>query len=220
MKQVDNSDFIKVGIATLGFVGTIVGLVADIPQLQQSLVGQISLWLIFILTLGYLSYFTYKVIIQELYRRKKQLDKLREYIVRFTSEYAGQDIRGTINHELINLILATKRMRQLNLLILELQQLSAERIKITIDKGLIHGPIDKMSFKIFHKNQMEEIGNCECTAAHNQSTLIVTKHTACNIHFENLTVENIEIRIIDPNDINIVNYLIADMLFELDFRQS
>lgn len=218
MAGLDRKELILVVGAIVTFVATLIGLVADISEVSKSPVGQFILLLILSGAFFYLAYFIYIKALRAYKETKKQLDEIKDMIVKFTSSNANSQIQGCLDLDLINLLIATKKMKKYELGIKELRHLPNNRIKIVIDKGHKHGLMDRMNFKVFHDTRLEELGSCGCTSAHDEATLIIEIGPNCPIALHDIEKGSIEIRLIDPLDTSKVNTLLADLLYELDYK--
>src|SRR5690606_18596333 len=140
----------------------------------------------------------------------KKLEKLKHEVVGYTREKV--ELNGSVDPELINLIMTMKRLRLRSINIKDLQHLPNDQLKITIDMGFVDGLLNAMQYKVFHNGQMDEIGSCKCNIAHHESSLVVTKNeTFSRELFQQTKQGDLEVRLIDPHDPSRLNLLLANL---------
>ena len=202
--------------AVLGFVGTIVTLATGIPVISQSVFGRIALIVTGILLSIYLLYLAYTRIIQAYLKAIKRLDQIDELIGLFISSNANRTFQIHVNLDLINLIVATKRISSRPVRVIDMHFLANNSIQIEIDKGFDDGIRDGMQFKVLHKSQLTEIGTCGCTTALRKTTLIVSISPNCPLSQGDILRESIEVRLIEPPDNTKINQLLASVQYMIE----
>lgn len=203
-------------IAVLSFAGTVVTLATGIPEINKNPVGRVFLAILCVGSIIYLSYFIYMSLIRAYLRMLKCFEQIEALITQFSSMHANQAFSGQIDPDLINLIVATKRITSIPLKITDLHFLPNNSIHIEIDRGFDDGIRDGMQFKVFHSSQWIEIGICGCTVNLKRTTLIVPISPNCSIIQSEMRQENIEVRLIEPLDNSKVNQLLASLQCTLD----
>lgn len=210
-------ELIGLSIATLSLAGTIIGLVVDIPQISDSPMGKIFLVILFFVALLYLVRLIYTRFIREYIALKNRLNEIKSILVDFTSQNANTTINDTIDIDQIKLVSTTKWAKKLKINIQELQHLPNSKVKIVIDKGINDGLVDAMQFKVLHNSRYHELGACECTAFHNQTSLVIDISPNCPVSLSEINRDAVEVRLIDPVITNKVTLLIGGLLHKVDY---
>lgn len=204
-------------IATLSLAGTIIGLLVDIPQISNSPLGKAFLVIVFLAALVYLVRLIYIRFIREYIALKNRLSEIKSILVDFTSQNSNSPLSGSIDIDQIKLVSTTKWAKRLKINVQELQHLPNSKVKIVIDKGSNDGLIDAMQFKVLHNSRLHELGSCECTAFHDQTSLVIDIPPNCPVSMSEINRDAVEVRIIDPVITNNVTLLIGDLLYKVDY---
>ncbi len=218
MKTNERNELYLAILATVSAVATLIGLIVDIPAIAQTPAGQIILVLVFLAAVGYIGYFIYTRLLRRLFQLQKSIQEIRRSLVDFTSRNSKTEFKVIIDPDEIKLIQKSKRAKSLLFSVQELDRIADREIKIVIDKGDNDGLLDAMQFKVFHNSRMHEIGLCACTPFERETTLVIQVDPACPIAMSEITRENVEVRLIEPEPSNKVNLLLANLLSIIDYE--
>lgn len=217
MNVVERRELVALTLSVMSAAGTAVGLLADIPTISASPIGQAILIVIFVVAVGYLGNFLIRRIISKQISLQRCINDIEKILVDFTSTNANLQLTGIINTNEIRLIEKAKRAKSLEFRVSGVDPVEDRKFQIVIDKGSNHGLVDNMQFKVFHNSQMQELGLCPCTPFDDQATLVITIDANCPIPANDVRKETVQVHLIDPQASNAVNLLIANLLYKVDY---
>jgi cell shape-determining protein MreC len=219
-KAFDLAKIVKVFLPAIGLLGSVVGLIVNLPKVvsnpTQRLVFAILLGVIAVVSLVFLFVAIYERVLKRLKILETQMRLISSTASKFIAANQGGPISEAIDLNLINLLLTTRSLRDVHPAVSDLKVVNSQRIEVVIDKGFADGFVTGMLFKVFHKQQLVELGVCQCTPNHNEAQLVIDASPACPISFGHLSKDVIEVHLIEPTNHSPMNTLLADILFATD----
>jgi hypothetical protein len=216
MTTVTPKSVTKIGLPTIGFFGSVVGLMVNLPRVISNPGARIAFGVVILLMLLWLGWAVYDSLIHRLRLVKDELGNIKSLVSSFISNHQGPAFTDQIDLNLINLLTTTRSLRSMVAGVREIKVLSPNQMEVVIDKGYSDGLVSGMEFKVLHSDQLEELGVCRCTPGHDDASLVIDAPAGCPISFLHLQKDALEVRLIDPANASPINRLLADILVAAD----
>lgn len=191
---------IMIVVAVLGVASDVIGVMGQ--PYGPLLLGMIGVTGI-ILLLGR----AVIIVNNDIIKQRRRLQEIKRAVELFLREPRGFDVVS------VRMLAFTMRCPNRSFRVIRLHRLPDRRLEITIEGSPKDGLLDGMWFKVFFRSNMNQIGKeTQCMLAMDCATVYVDLDVECYTRCDEITLCDIEVRLVEPPEGSPLDRLLARVL--------